>query len=105
MMISMPNDDLHFEWKFGDYEIVATPKRLVRFTEDEKNETIDFCKWYTDESGKRYKYSVAYFIQDKDGEWDLHLVGDRFFELPESDWNMILRVLKMALATLNEFSR
>ena len=52
--------ELEFSYKYKDYELRACPKRLVRFNEDEPNETIDLIKWETADDGKRYCYSLAY---------------------------------------------
>ena len=95
---------LEFNWKLGSYSIHACPRRLVRFYDDEPNETIDFLKTEQDEkTGKNYSFSIAYFVQDKDGYWDLRLVGDRFWEfVEEDDWKEVMRALKMAHQTLNE---
>lgn len=89
---------LEFEWKLGDYKIHACPKRLVRFSDEEPNETIDFCKIEND-----CRFSIAYFKQDKDGFWDLNLCGERFWDyVPKEDWIEVMTALKMAHQTLNE---
>lgn len=94
---------LEFNWKLGPYEIHACPRRLVRFRDDEPNETIDFVKQAKDGSGRIYHFSIAYFTQNKDGYWDLRIVGDRFWdEVPKEDWMDVLKALEMAHRTLNE---
>ena len=42
----MKTQELKFDWRWKDYGLRATPKRLVRFDDDESNETIDFIKYF-----------------------------------------------------------
>ena len=93
--------ELNFNWRFGDYELMATPKRLVRFDDDEPNETIDFVKWDKGEDGREYCYSIGYFYyNDHEPCWDLKFVGDRFKEIPEEEAPMIFKMLGAAYDTL-----
>ena len=39
--------ELRFDWRWKDYGLRATPKRLVRFDDEESNETIDFIKSFS----------------------------------------------------------
>ena len=92
---------LEFYYKYGNYEIKATPKRLARFSDDEPNETIDLRYWEKDQNDNPYCYSIAYFTQKSDGEWDLRLVGNRFFEcVKPEDYKDIMSILKSAYNTL-----
>ena len=97
--------ELKFSYKYKDYELRACPKRLVRFNEDEPNETIDLIKWETADDGKRYCYSLAYWVQDKEG-YDLKFVNDRpFTYIDIEDIEMIWAMLKAAQETLDTFFR
>ena len=90
--------ELEFNWEWKDYSIRACPKRLVRFRQDEKNETIDFMKKTSD----GVCFSIAFFKQDNGGYWDLYLVGDRFFRhVPKEDRLTIMDILEQAHAVLN----
>lgn len=61
------NSDLEFSWKYKDYELKACPKLLVRFHENEKNETINLVKWSESREDKRFCWSLASFIRGKEG--------------------------------------
>ena len=52
--------DLNFYWRMGDYEIEAAPRRLVRFSDDEPNTTIELVK-YQQYKGHETKYTIGYF--------------------------------------------
>ncbi len=97
----MTEQKLEFCWKYKDYELRACPKRLVRFKDDELNETIDFIKWQTDASGKRGCFSLAYWTNDSEG-YELNFVGDRPFRYIEpEDIGIIWKALKMAQKVLD----
>ena len=97
--------ELEFSYKYKDYELRACPKRLVRFNEDEPNETIDLIKWETTDDGERYCYSLAYWVQDKEG-YDLKFVDNRPFKyIDTEDIEMIWTMLKAAQETLDTFFR
>ena len=79
--------ELNFNWKYKDYELRACPKHLVRFSDDEENETIDLIKWQTDKEG-----------------FDLILVGTRVFdEIEEDDLEMVWDQLHTAQLVLDRF--
>ena len=97
------NSDLEFSWKYKDYELTACPKRLARFSEDEKNETIDLVKWCESWEGQRLCYSLAYFIRESEG-YDLRFVGNRPFEdIDAEDVPKVWEALKTAQAVLDAF--
>lgn len=97
------NSDLEFSWKYKDYELHACPKRLVRFYEGEKNETIDLVKWGETWDGKRHRWSLAYFIRKEEG-YDLRFVGNRPFEdIDPEDVPKVWEALKTAQAVLDAF--
>lgn len=94
---------LDFNIKFKDFELRACPKRLARFSDDEPNETIDLVKWLSDESGRRFCYSLAYFKRDSEG-YKLIFVGRRPFEdIPKADVANVWTLLEMAQNVLDEF--
>lgn len=96
------NENLEFQWKYKDYELKACPKRLVRYSEDESNETIDLIKWF-DHDGRRLCYSLAYFIRKSEG-YDLRFVGNRPFEdIDTEDVPKVWEALKTAQAVLDAF--
>ena len=91
--------NLEFSWKYEDYELRACPKCLARFNDDEPNETIDFVKWTTDSSGKRYCFSLAYWRRYDEG-YELKFVGGRPFdhinkEHIEVVWSALLAAQKI----------
>ena len=94
--------ELEFSFKYKDYELVACPKCLVRFSPDEPNETIDLVKW--DKSGEKpYRFSLAYFVRDSEG-YDLQFVGSRPFEhIAKEDLSIIWSMLEQAQKILNLF--
>lgn len=97
--------ELKFNWRMGDYGLVACPGRLVRFHRDEPNETIDFRKYYRD-GGKEYCYSIGYFWYNKHEPcWEMKFVGDRFCDIDKTDIVAIFEMLKAAYSTLEEWSR
>lgn len=96
---------LDFYWRLGDFALKATPKRLVRFSPDEENETIDFVRYYRD--GKHELcYSIGYFKWNE-GEccWELKFVGDRFKEIPDDMVVEIFQMLRAAYDILNGWKR
>lgn len=100
----MNSMELNFNWKYKDYELRACPKRLVKFSEYEQNETIDFIKWQTSKKdGERYCFSLAYWKRGKDG-FDLRLVKTRAFdEIDEEDLAIIWKQLHIAQLVLDKF--
>ena len=97
--------ELNFNWRLKDYALEACPKRLVRFSDDELNVTINFVKYYQSQ-GKEYKYSIGYFwYNDKEPCWELKFVGNRFKDIREEDSVIVLRMLKAAYDTLEEWSK
>ena len=94
---------LNFYWRMGDYALEAVPKYLVRFSEDEPNETIDLVKYYQYQ-GHEQKYSIGYFYYDSHEPcWELKFVGDRFKELLETDVVAVFKMLKAAYDVLTEW--
>ena len=89
-------NDLNFYWRMGDYALEACPKRLVRFSKDEPNVTIDLVKYYWYEGVER-KYSIGYFWYDEHEPcWELRFVGERFKEIPDGDCVAVFKMLKAA---------
>ena len=96
--------NLNFYWRMGDYALEACPKRLVRFDDSEKNETIDLVKYYQYQ-GRECKYSIGYFwYNSHEPCWELKFVGGRFKELLETDVIAVFKMLKAAYDTLEEWS-
>lgn len=94
---------LIFSWRYGEYGLEAVPSRLVRFTPDEENETVDFIRYF--ESGKStLKYSIGYFKYE-DNDWILRFVGDRFMDIAEQDLPAIWEGLKSAYRVLTEWKK
>lgn len=91
---------LIFSWRYKDYGLEAQPKRLVRFTPDEPNETIDFVKYH--EEGKSVlKYSIGVFYWDESNKtWQLNFVGDRFMDIVSADLPAVWEGLKSAYNVL-----
>lgn len=97
--------DLNFYWRMGDYALEACPKRLVRFSEDEPNVTIDLVKYYQYQ-GRECKYSIGYFwYNDHEPCWELKFCGERFKEILETDVTAVFKMLAAAYDTLEEWSR
>lgn len=95
---------LEFYWREGDFELMACPKHLVRFSEDEENVTIDFCKYDRTEDGREYKYSIGYFYyDDREETWELNFVGNRFMDIPEEQAAEIWKRLGVAYTVLNRW--
>lgn len=92
---------LIFSWRYGEYGLEAVPKRRVRLSQDEENETVDFIRYF--ESGKSVlKYSIGYF-EYKNNDWTLRFVGDRFMDIAEKDLPAIWEGLKSAYRVLTEW--
>ena len=97
--------ELNFYWRMGDYALEACPQRLVRFSEDEANVTIDLVKYYRYQ-GRECKYSIGYFwYNDHEPCWEVKFVGERFKEILETDAVAVLKMLAAAYDTLEEWSR
>jgi len=97
-------NDLQFKWRFGDYELRAVPKRLVRVSPHDKNETVDFVKWYKANDGHEYCRSIGYFHwDDHEPWWTLKFAGNRFAEVPVEDIAVIWPMLKAAYETLTKW--
>lgn len=98
-------NNLEFNWRYKDYGMRATPKRLARFNEKEKNETIDFIKYYKDtNSDKEFCYSIGYFYYyEKERSWEFKFVGDRFTEIDSEDIKIIWDALKMSYKVLENW--
>ena len=97
---------LEFIWREGDLELRAAPARLVRFSDDEENVTIDFVKHYRDENGKELRYSIGYFkYNDREDYWSLYFVGDRFKEIPPEQAAELWKQLGLAYDILDEWIR
>lgn len=97
--------ELNFYWRMGDYALESCPQRLVRFTDDEPNATIDLVKYYQYQ-GRECKYSIGYFWwDDHEPCWELKFVGERFKEILDGDVVAIFKMLKAAYDTLDEWKR
>ena len=95
--------ELNFYWRMGDYALQAVPKHLVRFDEDDKNETIELVKYFQYQ-GKECCYTIGYFYYDEHEPcWELKFVGDRFKELLETDVVAVFKMLKAAYDALTEW--
>lgn len=98
--------DLQFNMRYGAYEFKACPKQLVRFNDDEPNETINFIRHdsYEDKNGetKEYCYSIGYFTYDKkERVWDFQFVGGRFLMIGEDEITGVWEMLKAAYKVLD----
>ena len=99
----MANAQLEFRWKYKNYELMACPKQLARFTPDEPNETIDLVLWKKDKAGKDYCFSLAYFRKDSEGYY-LKFVGNRPFQyIDEEDVPFVWNALNAAQKILDAF--
>lgn len=96
--------ELNFYWRMGDYALEAVPKRLVRFHDEDQNETIDLVKYYNYQ-GRECKYSIGYFrYNENEPCWELKFVGDRFKELRKTDLVALFEMLAAAYDTLEAWS-
>lgn len=92
--------ELNFNWKYKNYELRACPKHLVKFNDDDKNETIDFVKWNDDHTSC---FSLAYWIKNKE-RYDLTIVGNRAFEyIEDEDIDIVWTHLKAAQKILDAY--
>ena len=92
--------DLIFNWRLGDYALIACPKTLARFNADDPNETIDFVKYYRN-GDKEFRYSIGYFYWNSHEPcWEFMFVGERFCEIESEDIVPIWEMLKAAYKTL-----
>ncbi len=99
------NNKLEFYWRMNDYGLRATPERLVRFSDDEENATINLEGYYLQE-GKEYRYSIGYFWYNrKEPCWEFKFVGDRFTKISDEDIKPIWAMLKLAYKTLDEWKQ
>lgn len=75
-------------WKKGDLEVRTT----TSYASGEPY--VELIKWNTDENGRRYCFTLAYFHKSKEGNVSLHFVGDRpFNEIAEIDINDVWKEL------------
>lgn len=96
--------DLNFYWRMGNYGIRAVPKRLIRFNDDEPNETIELVKYYQHD-GHECLYTIGYFYYNTHEPcWELKFVGGRFKDVLESDVVALFKMLAAAYDTLEEWS-
>ncbi len=74
-------------WTKGDLEI--------RTTQSVDNEPyVELIKWNTDENGRRWCFTLAYFRKNSDGDASLVFVSDRpFKEIAEIDINDVWKEL------------
>lgn len=96
---------LEFNYKYKDYEVRACPKHLIRLSDSDENEAIDFVKWETTKNGEPYCFSIAYWRKnEKDGTYSLCFVEDRFVRyVNQEDVLAIWKILTMAQTTLDEW--
>ena len=100
------NTKLEFGWRDGDLELKAVPQRLVRFSDDEENVTIDFVKYYRDDDGRELCFSIGYFKYNaREDCWSLYFVGDRFKEIPPEQAAELWKQLGFAYDILDEWIR
>lgn len=97
--------ELNFYWRMGNYALEATTASLAHWHENDKNETIDFVKYYQHQ-GHECKYTIGYFWwNDHEPCWELKFVGSRFEEILDGDVVAIFKMLKAAYDTLEEWKR
>ena len=95
---------LEFQWRNGDLALVACPKHLVRFEDDEENVTINFLRYYRNESGKELCFSIGFFkYNERESCWSLYFVGDRFKEIAPEESAELWKQLGLAYDTLSEW--
>jgi len=96
--------DLEFSWRYKDYGLKAVPPNLVKLSEDDKNETIDFVKYYKDKKNKEFNITIGYFYRDPlEKCWEFKFVGSRFMEIDTEDIKPIWEVLKTSFKILNDY--
>lgn len=83
-------------WTKGDLEVrTTTGVRGEPYTE--------LVRWQTDENGRRWCFTLAYFHKDKEGYVELHFVGDRpFKEIAEIDINDVWKELWLSCLFLSD---
>lgn len=83
-----------FNWKKGDLE--------VRTTSSVSGEPYcELIKWNTDENGRRWCFTLAYFHKSKEGNVSLNFVSDRpFREIAEIDINEVWKELWLSCLML-----
>lgn len=97
----MNEQKLEFNWEYKDYALKACPRRLVRFEDNEPNETIDLIKYNIGSDGKRYCYSLAYWKKDSEGYY-LHFVGGRpFKDIETEDIDVVWKAMGVAQKVLD----
>lgn len=75
-------------WTKGDFEI-----RTVSSLENGEP-YVELIKWTTDEHGRRYCFTLAYFRKNSDGDASLIFVGDRPFRyIADIDINEVWKEL------------
>ena len=73
---------MNINWTKGDIQCTT----VESFADHEPY--VELVKWNTDEDGRRYCFTLAYFKKNRDGDVTLHFVGDRpFQEIAEIDIN------------------
>lgn len=96
---------LEFGWRDGTLEIRAVPARLIRVSEDEENVTIEILKHYKMDD-KNYCYAIGYFqYSDREKDWDLKFVGDRFKDIPPEQASKVWEQLGKVYDVLTEWMR
>lgn len=75
-------------WKKNDFEV----RTVNRFEDGEPY--VELVKWQTDDSGRRWCFTLAYFRKNSDGRVNLVFVSDRpFTELQDIDINEVWKEL------------
>ena len=98
------SNKLEFRWREGDLGLHACPERLVRFSEDEENTTINFVAYRRHEDGTEFLYSIGYFKYNHHNDyWGLTLVGDRFKDIPPEQSAALWEKLGEAYDVLNDW--
>jgi len=88
----MPNTKTPFEfnWKYKDFEIRTSNILLSNLP------YMELVKWKTDNAGKSFCYTLAYYRWDKEGG-ELHFVCNRpFRDIAELDLTPIWKQLWLA---------
>ncbi len=83
-------------WTKGDLEVRTTTSVMGE-------PYIELVRWQTDENGRRYCFTLAYFHKNKEGYVELHFVGDRpFNEIAEIDINDVWKELWLSCLFLSD---
>ena len=94
---------LEFNMRFGEFELRACPKSLVRFA-NEPNVTIDIVRHMKDGDNERC-YSIGYFYFNRHEPcWELKFVGPRFKEVSKDDIPVLWEMMKSAYDALETWS-